>query len=1022
VTGQPAPVDAHEPSRCEFAILGPLEIRRDGRPLVLPAPRPRALLVILLVHANRAVSVDELCDELWDQQPPTSARAALQVHVAALRRALGAAAARLVTRPPGYVLELDDDQLDARRFERALGEAQRTRAAGGAGVAERLRAALALWRGPALTEFADLRCARDEAVRLEELRLGALEGRVEADLAAGRDAELVAELRQLTDAHPWRERFHAQLMLALYRAGRQADALQAYRCAREMLVEQLGIEPRRELGDLQRAILAQDPALSAPGPARGRPRAVASTLPVQTGELFGRDTDIDRLTRRLNDPRTRLVTLVGPGGVGKTALAMETAGRLSGEVADGACLVELASLAEAGELAAAIARALGAPMRQGEPPKGALLRFLADCHLLLVLDNFEHLLDGAPLIGELLSTCPDVTALITSREPTRLGIERLYPVRPLDVPGPGDADSAAAAARYSAVAMFNDRARARDPEFALDEISAPHVAAICRRLDGLPLALELAAARIGLLSPAEIERRLDHVLSLLVGGARDAPERQRTLRAAIDWSYGLLAGEERRAFARMAVFAAGATVVAAETVTGASLDTLDSLVAKQLLTRRDERLLMLETVREYALECLDIEPDAHAVYQRLGDWCLAFTRAATPNLVRAERSRWQAVLDAELPNILGAVAWALRTGRAELALQLVGELGEYWWHGQQWQAGLPWIEAALEGAQGASDAARARALLYRARLTGMRRQEARYQSDLQVSLDLFRACEDAAGVAACLGHFAAAAAWTGDFARATALADEAIELAARSHDHAVRAFVFRASAASGRDYDEVVARAEPALEYLRATGDLLYTAWICNLTGYQAIVEGRHQEALRWLNEGLDVARRVEGNPHWLFMLQANVGLARLFLEQLEQAREAFSEAVALCREAGSQNIVDEALLGMAAVAALRGEYSRAAGLAGAARAHSSGGSLSERAVWQRLSDILAAAREQFGAERWDRAERLGGALSVHEAIDLAIERGQFAHWPLAEPVEAPTAHAITSDAGAGSTDREECP
>jgi hypothetical protein len=384
--------------------------------------------------------------------------------------------------------------------------------------------------------------------------------------------------------------------------------------------------------------------------------------------------------------------------------------------------------------------------------------------------------------------------------------------------------------------------------------------------------------------------------------------------------------------------------------------------------------------------------------------------------VRAERAQWLARLDAELPNTLGAISWALRAARSELALQLVGELGDYWWHGQQWQAGLMWIDAALEGAQSASDAARARALLYRARLTGQRRHEARYLTDLHASLDLFRACDNAAGIAACLGHLAVAAAWTGEFENARALADEAIALAERSHDHATLAFVFRTTAAATHDYDEVVARAEPALVYLRATGDLLYTAWICNLTGYQAIVEGRHQEALRWLNDGLDAARRLSG-AHWVFMLRANEGLARLFLQQLDQAHDALSEALAASREAGSENIADEALLGLSAVTALRGEHARAASLAGAARAHMTGGSISEDAVWSRLSDILATAREQFGHERWDHAERLGATLSTLEAIAFALQDEQFTDRPHEDQHDPPTADPASPEARA--SDRE---
>jgi predicted ATPase len=286
-------------------------------------------------------------------------------------------------------------------------------------------------------------------------------------------------------------------------------------------------------------------------------------------------------------------------------------------------LVELAAVVEPAELASAIVRTLGAPIGESEQSEAALLRFLGDRHLLLVLDNLEHLIERAPVLGELLAACPDVTLMVTSREPTRLAAERLYPVRPLELPDASAPTAPIELERYGAVAMFCDRARARDPAFALDEATADHVREICRRLDGLPLALELAAAHIGLLAPAELAARLDQALAVLVGGARDAPERHRTLRATIGWSFRLLTVPEHEALARMAIFAGGATVAAAEEVTSASLDTLNSLVAKQMLIRRDDCLFMLETIRQYALEQFAANPDAETVPCRLADWALS---------------------------------------------------------------------------------------------------------------------------------------------------------------------------------------------------------------------------------------------------------------------------------------------------------------------------------------------------------------------------------------------------------------
>jgi predicted ATPase/DNA-binding SARP family transcriptional activator len=1005
-----------------FGVLGAVELYdEDGRPVPVGGPRQVSLLAFLLVHANQAVSNDELVEAVWAGHDPGGSLKRLQVAVARLRKATdgrggvagGPAALRSVG--GGYLLSVGPGELDAGAFGAGVEEG-RGELSGGAPerASTALRRALGLWRGPALADVAYEDFAQVEIRRLEELRLAALETRVEADLQLGRHAPVVAELEGLVAANPTRERFAAQLMLALYRCGRQADALDVYQRTRGYLGGELGLEPGPALNELQAGILNHASSLEpleSPG-AAGSPRSLggrsqrptsllgregdiealpaAGSLPISPNPTVGRDADIRAVVDQLRSDGVRLLTLVGPGGVGKTRLAIEAARMVRPDFPDGACFVELAVVSEPRELASAIARAVAAPLRMGEPPKAALLRFLGDRQLLLVLDNFEHLVDGAPLVAELLGGCPELTILLTTRESTRLAAERLYPVRPLEVPVEcGDA-SPPELERYGAVAMFCDRARARDPDFGLNEATAPHVREICRRLDGLPLALELAAARLHVLSPAELAGRLDQALGMLTGGARDAPERQRTLRATIEWSHALLMGAERQAFARMAAFPGGATVVAAEAITGASLDTLGSLVDKQLLVRRDERLMMLETVREYALERLSEDPETDAVRDRLAGWCLRFAREATPHLVRADRARWLASLEAELPNALAALSWALDTGRTQLALELVGGLGDYWWRLYRWEEGLAWIEAALQQAQDVSVKARATALLYRARLTGMRRQVERHRNDLLASLELFRACDDSAGIASGLGHLAIAEAWTGDHEQASVHADEALRFAERSRDKVVRGFALRAGVAAANEYGDVLARAGSAMAYLRGAGDLWHAAWVCNQTAYRAITERRYEEALPWLDHGLQAARQLDDRRS-LFVLRGNEGLARLFLHQPEQADEAFREELALCREAAAENLVDEPLLGLAAVTALQEDFARAARLAGAAHARTTRRGTKGDAVWSRLEDLLGPARIRFGRELWDLATQEGAELTLRDTIDLALDRPQRA-------------------------------
>jgi predicted ATPase/DNA-binding SARP family transcriptional activator len=683
----------------EFGILGPLEVR-DGATLVrVPGAKERALLADLVVHAGRVVSADRLIEDLWGEDPPGHPGNALQGRVSALRRALGPSGSGLVvTRPPGYALEVDPEGVDAGRFEGLVAEAIALASAGPPRAAQLLGEALGLWRGAALAEFADRPWAQAEAARLEELRLAAVETRVELGLAAGGHAGLVGELEGLVAAHPTRERLRGLLMVALYRSGRQADALGAYQQTREVLAEELGIDPSPELQRLHQAILVQDPGLELATADGGQPR---HNLPERLTSLVGRDQELREVAKLVE--LHRLVTVVGPGGAGKTTVAVELARRLVGGYADGVWLVELAGLRDPALLAEIVTAALGLREEAGEPetPPQAdrLAGFVRDKRLLLVLDNCEHLVGAcAELVQRLLEAGPGLKVLATSREVLGVAGEAVWPVPPLAVPDADELDAGSALAGpdgdgvapevldgYDAVRLFAERAAAADPGFVLDRASGQVVAELCRRLDGLPLAIELAAARVRVLPVAELAGRLGDRFRLLAGGGRTVDARQQTLRATVDWSWELLEEPDRRLWRRLSVFVGGWTVEAAETVCSSDglapedvLEGMFRLVDRSLVVAAGgvpARFAMLETLRDYGTERLDEAGETQALEARHTAWFLDLAERAA---VHRTARRWLRLLDADYDNLRAVLDRAVAGGDLDTALRLAGALGWYW--------------------------------------------------------------------------------------------------------------------------------------------------------------------------------------------------------------------------------------------------------------------------------------------------------------------------------------------------------
>jgi predicted ATPase/DNA-binding SARP family transcriptional activator len=977
----------------EFGILGPLEVRADGRALELGGPKPRALLAMLALHPNQPVSAERVAVALWGEDTPPRAVKTVQVYVARLRKALGDPDV-LVTTPAGYRLRVRPGELDAERFESLVADGREALAAGrGDDAAVALRAALELWRGAPLAELASAPFAPAEIARLEEQHRAAVELRVEADLTAGRHAELVGELQQLTSQHPWRERLHAQLMLALYRSGRQADALEAYRRAREVLVEQLGIEPGAELHDLHEAILAHDPALDAPpatggGPSDERDR----TLPAPPNHTIGREHDLAALGERLRSNSVRVLTLTGPGGVGKTRLALEAARAVAADFADGAHLVSLAAVQQPEAVPAAIVSTLGIVMLAGESADQAAERFLAAKHLLLIADNFEHVLAAAPFIGGLLGACPALTVLATSREPLTLHAEQRYPVAPLALPDLARPEDPQTLAGVDAVALFTERARAHDPDFQLGDGNAAAVAEICRRVDGLPLAIELAAARCGLLSPGEIADRLGAQLGALGAGARDAPARQQTLRATIDWSHELLTDDERACFACFAVFAGGATVEAAETVTSASLDTLDRLVAKSLLVRRQSthaptRLAMLETIRAYASERFAAAADNDVVQERHYRHYLALAQrhGTEQALWGTSHKEHLAQLDADIDNVHRALGWAVGQGSAERALAMCAALSCYWWMRDRHADAVDWVAKALTlpGAD-AHPALRVRALDAAALALWILGRPDDETSTVAEAEAVARQLGDPGILSRVLEARAIRAARIGRLDLADTLADEAVRCAAEAEDDWAMAMAVYAKAMSSPTIDSLRKRVDRAAALLKNTGNVFRLAGLLSSAAYGALWDGADGDAMDFVESALRIARELDHSFTWL-VVNGNFGLASLLTGDTGAARHAFREELTLCRALVVRPHAAEGLRGLAAVAVVDGNVHRAARLIGAASAHRYGQPTDP--VDARLdAAFFDAARARHGADTWDAAVRDGTALSFEDAIAYALE------------------------------------
>jgi predicted ATPase/DNA-binding SARP family transcriptional activator len=1104
----------------EFRLLGPLEVRREDETLALGGAKQRALLAILLLHANRVVARERLAELLWSEDPPPTAEHVIEVYVSQLRRVLepdGAPYTVLVRKPSGYVLQVAPGDTDASQFEKLV---EGARSLTPAEASAQLSRALDMWRGPALADFAGESFALGEAARLNELHLHAREERIDAELALGRHDKLIGELQGLVEENPLRERLCGQLMLALYRAGRQAEASDVYQRTRERLVDELGMEPGPELQSLLKRILQQETGLAAAPPeavgalpsgtmtflltdlegstrrwdrnpsamrnamamhdeilgravhdhrgvqvesgregdsilavfvrasdalacaisiqqemsrqewpsggdlhlrvaihsgeaelrgghyygpavyrcarllatAHGdqivmtnavhdllvddmpdgvslrdlgshrlrdleRPerifQVVASglrsefpplksmdprrhNLPVSTTAFVGREPELAEIRERL--AASRMLTLIGAGGTGKTRLALQAAAELSEGFEDGVWLVELASLTEAELVPQTVAETLGIWEEPGRSVLKTIVDRLSDRKVLLVLDNCEHLIPAVVgLADRLLRDCPDVRLLATSRAALRVNGEAIMRVGPLD--------------ESDAVVLFRDRAAAVQSGRSLSDSDARAVEQICRRVEGIPLAIELAAGRARMMTPSEILERLQKSFAVLAGGSRSADARHETLKAAIDWSYGLLNQDEQQLFRRVSVFKGGFTLEAADEVCGDAkgtvLDLLGQLVDKSLVTPHEAmngstRYSILETVREYGQVRLVEASEAELMNRRHAEHFLKFTRVAEEGLAGPQRRHWLQRLGADVDNL--RAVFDSPNAPAASKLELASRLDGFWEVRAEYNEGRARLESAL-GASTERSGIRARALVAAGLMTwaqGDQNTAARYCEE---ALELSRDLGDEESTAAALQQLGQIMIQLEKFGRARACLEEALAIATRL--------------GLGR------------------------IATLCEWRlGMAALFESDFGGAAVHIKASLELAR-VHGDVEMVAMSLWMLGNIALWEGSLDEARSHLTESLASLRGQGSSRSIANLLESLAAVAAASRDRERALTLGGAAEALRTrievvGSSRFHIEIRRRLD---AVRRQKGGEAVW----QAGARLSRDEAIDYAL-------------------------------------
>jgi predicted ATPase len=762
----------------------------------------------------------------------------------------------------------------------------------------------------------------------------------------------------------------------------------------------LGEHRLKDLFRPERIFQLSAPDLPSEFPSLMALEAYRTNLPLQPTPLVGREREVGEIVDRVRREEVRLLTLTGPGGTGKTRLALQAGAELLEGFDDGVFFIALATITDPAQVPSAIAGPLGVKESAEQPLLETLKSHLQEKHLLLVLDNFEQVLDGATIVAELLTACPKLRVLATSRIPLSLYGEQEYPVPPLVVPDPRALPPLKVLTQYESVRLFVERARAIKPDFAVTNESAPAVAEICARLDGLPLAIELAAARVRVLPPQKMLQRLGDRLKLLRGGARDLPTRQQTLRGTIDWSNDLLNEEEKALFARLSVFAGGRTLEAIEEICDPegnldALEGVESLVEKSLLRQEEgsggaaPRFVMLETVHEYAREKLQESGEAEEVKKHHAEYFLALAEEGESGLRRPEAATWLERLEVEHDNLRAALSWALAQEKeVELGLRLAGALWRFWWIRSHYSEGLRWLENALAVDGRGSPSVRAMALAGIGEIASHQGDLDQAQEACEEGLELLahEASEAKIYLLLSLGKVAR---MREDYRWATQVNEESVALSREMRDTWGLASSLLSSALATQmqgDSERATELYEESMNLFREWGDKQGLAFCSLNLGLVAITQGDLVRAAKLTEEAVALFREL-GSRGDVSVNLNNLGWIAFLRNDLGKAVDLYKQSMALAWETGMYTVVLDDLVGFACLAGAQGDAVRAAQLCGAAEAlHEATGYPQDPISHAEMEPYLASGRSKVHEAVWEEAWEEGRTMTLEEAVSYALE------------------------------------